>query len=96
MLSEAISIASGEPRTPPARLRKAITIIRPEAAVRSCTWLVVCHADQIDLDQRVLDQQAGRTDRVRWRDFEIFLPRLVEAVEVVEVGEEDLRLADLV
>src|SRR5215470_1837741 len=65
--------------------------------VHSCTWLVVCHADQIDLDQRILDQQAGRTDgRARWRDFEIFLPHLVEAVEVVEIGEKDLRLDDLV
>jgi hypothetical protein len=50
-------------------------------------------ADQVDFDQRILDEQAGRTDGgSRRRDLELFLPNLVEAVEVVEVGEEDLRL----
>src|SRR5262249_16708904 len=59
--------------------------------------LIVCHADQVDLDQRVFDQQASRTDRrARWRDPEIFLPHLVEAVEVIEIGEKDLRLDDLI
>src|SRR5262249_19352725 len=54
-------------------------------------------ADQIDFDERVLHQEAGRADRcARWRDFEIFLPHLIEAIEVVEIGEEDLRLHDLV
>jgi hypothetical protein len=24
---------------------------RPETLVRSCTWLAVCHADQIDFDE---------------------------------------------
>src|SRR5262249_20301255 len=61
------------------------------------SWLIVCHADQVDLDQRVFDQQASRTDRrARWRDPEIFLPHLVKPVEVVEISEEDLRLDYLI
>ena len=54
-------------------------------------------ANQVDLDQRVLDQEAGRTDRrARRRDLEILLPHLIEAVEILEIGEEDLRLENIV
>ena len=53
-------------------------------------------ADEVDLDQRVLDQQAGRADGgARRRHGEIFLPDLVEGIEVPQVGEEDLRLDDI-
>src|SRR5262249_29565816 len=62
----------------------------------SASWLIVCHADQVDLDQRVLDQQASRADRrARWRDLQIFFPYLVEGKEVIEIGEEDLRLENI-
>ena len=53
--------------------------------------------DQVDLDQRVLDEQAGGADRrsCGWH-LEIFLPHLVESKEVVEVGEKYPRLEDIV
>src|SRR5262249_50061880 len=54
-------------------------------------------ANQVDLDQSVPDQEAGRTDgRARWRGLEILLPHLIEAGEIVEIGEEDLRLENIV
>ena len=53
-------------------------------------------ADQIDFDQRVLDQKPGGTDRRarRWR-LEVIAPDLVEGIEVVEVRQEDLSLDDI-
>jgi hypothetical protein len=53
--------------------------------------------DQVDLDQRVLHQQPGGADGgARRRNGEIFLPHLVEGVEIVQVGEKHLRLDDVV
>jgi hypothetical protein len=50
-------------------------------------------ADQIDLDQRVPHEQARAADGgPRRRDLEVPLPHGVEAVEVVQVGQEDLGL----
>ena len=50
-------------------------------------------ADEVDLDQRVLDQQSGAADGgARRRHLEVAFPHRIEAVEVVEVGEKDLRL----
>ena len=54
-------------------------------------------ADEIDLDQRILHQQSGAADGgARRRHLEVALPHRVEAMEVVEVGEEDLRLHHVV
>src|SRR5262245_12763356 len=51
--------------------------------------------DEIDLDQGILDEQTGTADgRARRRRGEVALPHRVEAVEVGEVGEKDLRLDD--
>jgi len=41
-------------------------------------------ADEIDLDERVVDQQPGGSDGRPWRrDLEVLLPDLVEAGEIV-------------
>ena len=54
-------------------------------------------ADEIDLDQRILDQEAGSPDRrARGWHGEVILPHLVERMEVVEIGEEHLRLEDVI
>src|ERR1700730_1777419 len=54
-------------------------------------------ADQIDLHQRVLDQQTRRADgRARRRRSEIFFPYLVEGKEVAEIGQEYLCLEHVV
>src|SRR2546421_4571375 len=51
----------------------------------------------MDLDQRARHQEAGRADGgARWRYLEEFLPYFVEAIEIVEVGHEDLRLDHLI
>src|SRR4029078_11456980 len=50
-------------------------------------------SDEIDLDQRVLHQKAGAADGgARRRHLEIAFPYRIEAVKIVEIGEEDLRL----
>src|SRR5262249_15380719 len=54
-------------------------------------------ADQIDGDAAALDQQAGNANSGAGRRLgEKLLPALVEGEKVVEVGEEDLRLDDVV
>src|SRR5262249_51291241 len=46
---------------------------------------LVLRADEIDLDQRIRDQQPGAADGgARRRDFEVALPHRVEAMEVGE------------
>src|SRR5437762_9295722 len=63
--------------------------------VRRC--IITILRDQVDLDQRVLHEQAGAADRGAWRRRrKVALPDRVEAVEVAEVGQEDLGLDDLV
>ena len=59
-----------------------------------CARPVARHVtDEVDLDQRVLDQQSRAADGgARRRHLEIAFPHRIEAVEIVEVGEEDLRL----
>ena len=53
--------------------------------------------DEIDLDQRILDEKPGRADgRARQRHLEIAPPHLVESSEVVEVSEEHLRLHHMI
>ena len=54
-------------------------------------------SDQVDLDQRIRNQQSRAADGgARRRLLEVALPHRVEAVEVVEVGEKHLRLDHLV
>src|ERR1700704_84413 len=54
-------------------------------------------ADQIDLDQRIFDQEARGSDgRSRRWYLEIFAPDLIELSEVVQIGQEHLRLDDRV
>jgi hypothetical protein len=49
--------------------------------------------DEVDLDQRVLDQEAGGADGgARRRQLEVALPNRIEAVKIGEIGEKDLRL----
>src|SRR5260370_13572757 len=60
-------------------------------------WFTVNEADKVDLDQRVFDQETSRTDRrARGRELEILLPHLIEAVEILEVSKEDLRLENII
>src|SRR4051812_16530612 len=50
-------------------------------------------ADKVDLDQRILDQQARAADGgARRRHLEVSFPHRIKAVEIVEVGEKHLRL----
>ena len=54
-------------------------------------------ADEIDFDLRILDQQACRPNgRTRGRDLEIFLPHLVEGMEVAQVLQKHLRLDNMI
>src|SRR5262249_14369978 len=49
--------------------------------------------DEIDLDQRIGDQQSGAADGgARRRHLKVALPQRIEAVEVGEISEKDLRL----
>src|SRR5207302_146647 len=58
--------------------------------------LALC-TNEIDLDQRIRDQQPRAADGgARRRLLEIALPHRIEAVEVVEVGEKHLRLEHLI
>ena len=53
--------------------------------------------DQIDLDHRVFDQQSRSPNRgARRGRREIFLPHLIEGVELLEILEEHLRLHDVI
>src|SRR5438552_2761036 len=50
-------------------------------------------ADEIDLNQRVLHEEAGAANGgARRRHLEIALPHRIKAVEIVQVGKEYLRL----
>src|SRR3954469_22599263 len=65
-------------------------------AIYEYTPLALC-ADEIDLDQRIRDQQPRAADGgARRRLLEIALPHRIEAMEVVEVGEKHLRLDHLI
>src|SRR5262245_15846930 len=54
-------------------------------------------ADEIDFHERIFDEQAGAADRsARRRHPEIAFPNRIETVEVVEIGQKNLRLHHLV
>src|ERR1700728_1032470 len=53
--------------------------------------------DQVDLDLRVLDQQAcSGNRRACGRSLEILLPHFIEGVEVAEILQEHLGLDDVI
>ena len=59
-----------------------------------CSSPLLAHVtDEVDFHQRVFHQQSGAADGgARRRHLEVALPHRIEAVEVIEVGEENLRL----
>src|SRR5262249_22675080 len=69
----------------------------PRAGGTDFSGLLADRADQIDLDAAAVDQQSRSYNRgARRRRTEELLPDLVEDEEVVEVGEEHLRLLFLI
>src|SRR5262245_2661751 len=69
----------------------------PRAVGTNFSGLLADRADQIDLDAAAVDQQSRSSNRgARGRRPEELLPDLVEGEEVVEVGEEHLRLHHLI
>src|SRR5215471_6150811 len=69
----------------------------PRAGGTNFSGLLADRADQIDLDAAAVDQQSRSSNRgARGRRPEELLPDLVEGEEVVEVGEEHLRLHHLI
>ena len=57
----------------------------------SSAWAALSHADEINLDQRVVDEETGRSSRRR--GGKAFFRDLVEGGEVLQIGKEHLRLA---